>query len=118
MMIYSAGFKAIIDACVLYAPSKRDYLLTLAQYGFYKPFWTQKINDEWINNRTENILKAKGVKIERVVFEKTVAQMNTAFPDANIENFESLISSVKLPDENDRHVVAAAIKEKVEVIIT
>ncbi len=44
--------------------------------------------------------------------------MNDAFPDANITQYEALITSLSLPDENDRHILAAAIKDKVDVIVT
>ena len=35
---------------------------------------------------------------------------NMAFPDAMVENYESLIESLQLPDLQDRHVLAVAIK--------
>ena len=44
--------------------------------------------------------------------------MDTAFPDANVENYRSLIKSIELPDPNDRHVVAAAVRSKADVIVT
>ncbi len=40
------------------------------------------------------------------------------FPDALIENYESLVDTLKLPDEKDRHVLAAAIKTNANVIVT
>lgn len=33
-------------------------------------------------------------------------------------NYEHLIDKISLPDENDRHVLAAAIKAKAEIILT
>ena len=44
--------------------------------------------------------------------------MNDAFPDAQVKNYESIISSLDLPDQNDRHVLAAAIRSKSSFIIT
>lgn len=44
--------------------------------------------------------------------------MNEAFPDANTTNYESLIPSLSMPDEDDRHVLAAAIRSNSDVIIT
>ena len=43
---------------------------------------------------------------------------NLAFPDALVENYESLIPGLTLPDEKDRHVLAAAIKTNSNVIVT
>jgi hypothetical protein len=44
--------------------------------------------------------------------------MNRALPDANITGYESLIDGIALPDKDDRHVVAAALRAKAEVIVT
>ena len=50
--------------------------------------------------------------------QKRMADMNTAFPDARIEGWERLVGSVVLPDPDDRHVVAAAIRGRADVIVT
>ena len=44
--------------------------------------------------------------------------MNLAVPDATIFDYEELIPILRLPDPNDRHVLAAAIHGKAETIIT
>lgn len=44
--------------------------------------------------------------------------MNDSFPGANVTQYKSYISSITLPDKDDRHVVAAAIKEKADAIVT
>jgi hypothetical protein len=44
--------------------------------------------------------------------------MNSAFPDANVAQFEPLIDSLTLPDPDDRHVLAAAIRGRIDVIVT
>lgn len=44
--------------------------------------------------------------------------MNLAFPDADIKGFFHLIEKLQLPDNNDRHVLAAAIHAKADFIIT
>ncbi len=49
---------------------------------------------------------------------KTKAAMESAFPDADIKNYEDLIDGLSLPDAEDRHVLAAAIRGKADVIIT
>ena len=45
-------------------------------------------------------------------------RMNAAIPGALIENYEELIEGLKLPDADDRHVLAAAIKAGAETIVT
>ncbi|MCL1080311.1 PIN domain-containing protein [Parashewanella spongiae] len=44
--------------------------------------------------------------------------MNSHIPDCLIEGYETLIDGITLPDVDDRHVVAAAIKGQAESIIT
>lgn len=41
-----------------------------------------------------------------------------AFPDALVKNYEGLIEGLQLPDKDDRHVLAAAIKANANLIIT
>lgn len=44
--------------------------------------------------------------------------MNEAVADSLVENFEPLIDGLQLPDANDRHVLAAAIKCNAQIIVT
>lgn len=49
---------------------------------------------------------------------KRVGKAQLAFPDALVDNYEPLVESLTLPDENDRHVLAAAIKTNANIIVT
>jgi predicted nucleic acid-binding protein len=104
---------ALLDANVLYPAPLRDYLLYLASLGVYEPIWTTAIQDEWIRN----LLKARR-DVDKAALEATRRSMDKAFPGSNITGYESLIESLSLPDPDDRHVLAAAIKAKVQVIVT
>ena len=44
--------------------------------------------------------------------------MDRAFEDALVEGWEPLEQGIVLPDPNDRHVVAAAIRGRADVIVT
>lgn len=44
--------------------------------------------------------------------------MNDAVLDCIVEDFEEIQESLKLPDPDDRHVLAAAIKGKADAIVT
>jgi predicted nucleic acid-binding protein len=112
-MIHSGRFTALLDANVLYPAPIRDYLLHLANLNLFKPKWSSKIQEKWITNL---LLNRKDLNKEAL--EKTKAAMDSAFPDANIEKYENLIFGINLPDEGDRHIVAAAIKGKADVIVT
>lgn len=49
---------------------------------------------------------------------RQVQLINKACPHALVEKYEAIIPTVSLPDVNDRHVVAAAIKCNANVIVT
>ncbi len=110
-MIHSVRFKCILDTNVIYPLWTRDLLLWFAFYDLYTPKWSQNIFIEWIE-----VMKRKGVDEKEAL--KRANVMNEAFPDALVENYEPLIDNLKLPDTDDRHVLAAAIKTNANLIIT
>ena len=112
-MIYSSSFAALLDANVLYPAPLRDFLLRLAGADFYQPKWTDQMQEEWIRN-----LLINRTDLTRESLERTKAAMNAAFPDANVTKYETIIDSLVLPDPDDRHVVAAAIKCQADVLVT
>jgi hypothetical protein len=44
--------------------------------------------------------------------------MNLAVPDCLVTNFKPLVARLTLPDQDDRHVLAAAIRSGAQVIVT
>ena len=105
-------FVVILDANVLYPFRVRDVLLNFAFKGLFRARWTNQIIAEW----TENLIK------NRPELEASVrSQENTirsAFEGCWIHGYESLIDALCLPDANDRHVLAAAIKCSAQHIVT
>src|SRR5262249_13010021 len=61
--------------------------------------------EEWIENLLNDRKDLKREKLER-----TRDLMNKAILDCLVEGYESLIPALTLPDPDDRHVLAAAIK--------
>ena len=112
-MIHSARFTVVLDACVLYPAPVRDILLHLANLDLYKPKWTKEIQEEWKRSLLENRPDLGANQLD-----KTIRAMNKAFPDSNVSSYESLINVFRLPDNNDRHVLAAAVRCHAEVIVT
>jgi predicted nucleic acid-binding protein len=104
---------AVLDACVLYPAPIRDLLLSFAEVGLFKPFWSDKINNEWVRNLLKNRTDLRLDKLQL-----TVSAMNSAFPDANIKEDCALIELLALPDSDDRHVLAAAIHSNSRIIVT
>lgn len=104
---------AVLDACVLYPPSLRDLLMRVAVAGAYAPRWTEQIQDEW----TRHVL-ADNPEVTPAQLDRTRRLMSQAVPQGLVSGFESLVSTLSLPDADDRHVLAAAITAYAAVIVT
>lgn len=109
----SSAFTVIYDACVLYPAPLRDFLIRLALSGRYRARWTHEIQDEWRRNVVMN-----RPDLDPLALERTVALMNAAIPDVLVSGHEYLVADLSLPDPDDRHVLAAAIKCSASVIVT
>jgi hypothetical protein len=106
-------FIALLDANVLYPAELRSFLMYLAIPGVYRAKWSKDIHEEWISN-----LLINRPDLTRGQLERTRALMDKNAPDALVTGYESLIPSLSLPDEGDRHVLAAAIQGNASVIVT
>jgi predicted nucleic acid-binding protein len=111
--MFPASFTALFDACVLYPAPLRDLLLQMAVSETFRARWTETIHDEWTRNLLANRPNLKAEAIEN-----TVQAMNRAIEDCLIVGYEDLIPSLDLPDKDDRHILAAAIKGGADVIVT
>jgi len=106
-------FTAFIDANVFYGARLRSLVLFVAQSKLFRARWSEKIHDEWISN-----LLANRSDLKDADFARTRAAMNASVPDCLVEGYESLMTGLNLPDQDDRHVVAAAIMTRANVIVT
>ena len=106
-------FTDVYDACVLYSARLRDLLMHLALVDLYRARWTDQIHDEWIRN-----LMANRPDLKREQLERTRDLMNRHVLDCLVTGYEPLIDGLDLPDPEDRHVLAAAIRSGAAVIVT
>ncbi|TBR61241.1 PIN domain-containing protein [Westiellopsis prolifica IICB1] len=104
---------ALLDANTLYPAPMRDVLLQLAVTDLFRAKWTADIHREWI----EALLRNEPHR-DRAVLERTRDMMDRATRDCVVTGYEPLIPSLTLPDPDDRHVLAAAIVGKCDVIVT
>jgi len=114
-------FIAVLDSCVLWPSTLRDFLLSLAVEQLYTPAWSSTILEEVQYNEAK---KLKGrppyltVEEAGVRAASLVANMQSAFPDALTTGWEPLEGTFDLPDIDDEHVLAAAVMAGAGAIVT
>ena len=106
-------FTVVYDANVLYPNTLRDLLIRIAQSGTVQAKWTDAILDETLAALHRHRPDIPAEKLERLR-----ELMNKAVRDCLVTGYEPLIEGLKLPDPDDRHVLAAAIKAGAQVIVT
>ena len=75
--------------------------------------WTDTIHDEWLRNVLKDNPRLSAERLAR-----TRSLMNDAVRDCLVSGYEDLIATLSLPDPDDRHVLAAAIRARADVIVT
>lgn len=103
----------VYDANVLYPSVLRDILIRVGLVGLVQPKWTEGILDEVFNN-----LASDRPDLDPAKLLITRTRMNAAIRDVLVDDYESYIELITLPDENDCHVLAAAIKSEASIIVT
>lgn len=107
-----ADYKILLDACVLANYGVCNLYLRLAEKPrLFLPKWSPDILDEVYDTHTDKL--GWPVKLADS-FQDAVRD---AFPEAIITDYQELIP-VMTNDEKDRHVLAAAVKDKLNLIIT
>jgi predicted nucleic acid-binding protein len=108
-----ANFTVVYDACVFYPATLRDLLIRLAVTRRFRARWTTQIHEEWTRS-----LLANRNDLTRQQLDRTVAMINNAVEDCLITGYQHIIEGLKLPDPNDQHVLAAAIRVGAAAIVT
>ena len=102
-------FSVVLDTCVLYPAHLRDTLLRLAERGLFRALWSEDILDELRRNLQEVVAP--------VAVHRLIDEMRTAFPDAEVTGYLSLLDGLTC-DPKDRHVLAAAVRADAAAIVT
>ncbi len=109
----------VLDACVLIPMPLCDTLLRAAEASLYRFHASEQILEETARNLAKILVKRNKIKpkIAEQKAQKRVQQMKQAFPESLIEPKEENIKILK-NDPKDRHVLAAAIEVKANIIVT
>ncbi|MDU0479728.1 PIN domain-containing protein [Staphylococcus chromogenes] len=105
----------LVDANVLYSALLRDIVIrcALGRTPLVRVRWTDRILEEAFGN----LLKHRS-DLDPARLHRTKQLMNQVLPDAGVTNYEHLIPLVNLPDADDRHVLAAAIHCRADLLLT
>lgn len=87
--------------------------MRLAVHGLIQAKWSEKIHAEWMTA----VLRERP-DLTRRQLERTRQLMDLHAEDALVSGHERHIEQLSLPDENDRHVLAAAIESEADAIVT
>lgn len=116
--MFANRYTALVDACSLVSVWRRNLLLSLAEAEFFRLRWSQTILDETERALVKLHLQ-RGNTDGDTRARHAVAAMTKAFPEAMVDEFTSLLANpVGLPDPNDEHVIAAAVKTQAQAIVT
>jgi hypothetical protein len=85
--------------------------MQLAVTDLVRAKWTADIHEEWITALLESQPHRRRADLER-----TRSLMDSAVRDCLVMGYAGLIPSLSLPDPDDRHVLAAAIVGRCDVI--
>jgi predicted nucleic acid-binding protein len=86
--------------------------LHLAERGFYEARWTDQILQEVSRSIKRRRPEAVHDKVDRMI-----ARLSEAFEEARISGYEDLIPAMQ-NHPKDRHVLAAAVADNVDMIVT
>jgi predicted nucleic acid-binding protein len=104
---------AFLDANVLYPARLRDLLMHLALRRLFQPRWSARVHEEWM---TAVLSDRSDLTVSQL--QRTRGLMEENIKDALVDGYEPIVDQLTLPDADDRHVLAAAIHGRANVIIT
>ncbi len=108
----STDRRVVLDACVLVPMPLADTLLRMAEEPrLYVPQWTQTIMDE-----VTRTLIGKW-ELRQDAARRREDEIRRHFPEAFVEGFEALLNRMT-NEQGDRHVLAAAVHSRSELIVT
>ncbi|MEN9925081.1 MAG: hypothetical protein RL268_1207 [Pseudomonadota bacterium] len=116
--MFANRYTAFIDACTLVSVWRRNLLLTLAEAEFFRVRWSENVLEE-TERAITRLMDERDIADSKTRAAQSVASMRAAFPEALVEDFGLFeATTYGLPDRNDEHVLAAAIKTQAQALVT
>lgn len=107
-----SSFTAFFDTNVLVPIAMRDLLMQLASTGAFRA----KVSHTVIFEMRRVLVDDWGHPADKI--DRCIEHMQSRALDSIVHGYESSIEGLKLPDPDDRHVLAAAIHGGAGVIVT
>jgi hypothetical protein len=104
--------RVLVDACVLYPTVLRRVVLGVAAAGGFTPLWSARLLEEWAR------AAGKAGPAAETAARGEIAAARARFPAAEVAPAPGLEATLSLPDENDTHVLAAAIAGGADELLT
>ena len=90
----------------------REMLLGVAGAGLFEPVWSERLLEEWAR------AAARHGDAQEAQARGEIALVKVAFPKAEVAVPSGVQSRLWLPDDNDIHVLAAAVVSSAQAIVT
>lgn len=106
----------LADANVLYSRVLRDYLVYAADEGVIAIRWSRRILTEAMKH-----LQAHNAAFDDEHAALLIRLLNTAYPQAEVTPTAAArrkVDKLDMPDEDDRHVLAAAVTARADILCT
>jgi predicted nucleic acid-binding protein len=102
---------AVVDTCALFSAVLRDTLLWVAEAEFYDI----RLTDEILEELRRNLVKKQ--KSDEKQARNLIVTIKQAFPEHFVQEYQRLIDLMPV-NQKDRHVLAAAVVSRAQVIVT